>query len=81
MVANLIPEPYLAVNPVDLARRDIGDGSEVTVDNDYGSLTVTVRADEEVAPGTAFMPEGLGRQPVGTVLNGRYWEWVSLAAA
>ena len=80
-ITNLIPEPYLAVNPLDLARRDIDDGSEVTASNDYGSLTVTVRADEDVAPGTAFMPEGLGSQPVGTVLNGRYWEWISLAAA
>ncbi len=44
----------------------------------YGTLSTTLRADARVAPGSAWMPDSLGDKPVGTLLNGNYWEWATL---
>ncbi len=73
-----IPAPFLAVHPADVQSRGLQAGSEVTVTSAYGTLSTTLRADARVAPGSAWMPDSLGDKPVGTLLNGNYWEWATL---
>ncbi len=48
----LDPGPWLAVNPVDAAKRKIADGDAVRVFNNRGELTVKAKLTRTVPPGT-----------------------------
>ena len=76
-----IPSPFLAVHPADLQSRGLQAGEEVTVTSAYGVLSIALRPDANVAPGSAWMPDSLGPKPVGTLLQGNYWEWATLQKA
>ncbi len=73
-----IPAPFLAVHPADLQLRGLPADAEVTVASAHGTLTVALRADTRIVPGSAWMPDSLGDTPVGSLLNGSYWTWVTL---
>ena len=49
----------LALNPDDAAERGIGEGEEVRVFNDRGSVRVAVRLDADLMAGAASLPEGV----------------------
>ncbi len=79
-IQNMIPDDFLAVHPEDLTARRLEDGTTVTVTSSHGAVVVPVRSDTSVAVGSVWLPESLRDTAVGTVLNGSYWEWVTLAA-
>ncbi len=62
--------PMVAVNPADAARMNLAEGAAVAVRSPEGSLSLAVKFDVRVAPGTAWIPESLPGAPVGTLLNG-----------
>ncbi len=56
--ASMEDGPYVELSAVDAAARGVGDGDEVDVCNDAGSLTLRVRLSERVRPGLAAIPWG-----------------------
>jgi NADH-quinone oxidoreductase subunit G len=80
-VNRMVPEDFLAVHPQDLTDHGLAEGTEVIVTSSYGSVTVPVKADATVTSGSVWLPESLKETAVGTLLNGNYWEWVTLSRA
>jgi anaerobic selenocysteine-containing dehydrogenase len=56
----------LLMHPDDLAARGLADGSLVAVSSKVGSVTVEVRAAEDMMPGVVSLPHGYGHQVDGT---------------
>lgn len=54
----LDPEPVLNMNPVDAAKRSIGDGDMVLAFNDRGRVKVKARIHEGIRPGVVSTGEG-----------------------
>ncbi len=63
----LAPAPFVALNPADLAARGLAEGSQVTVTAARAAVTVLLKADPAVQPGTAWMPYGLPGAPAETL--------------
>ncbi len=80
-IQGMVSEDFLAVHPADLAVHRLEDGATVTVTSQHGTVAVPVKANACIAPGSVWLPESLRHTAVGTVLNGSYWEWVTLSAA
>ena len=80
-MANSIPAPFLAMHPQDLEASALSDGDQVEVTSAYGSLSLPVRTDGSMAPGSVWLPESLSGAPVGALLNGGYWDWVTIQKA
>jgi assimilatory nitrate reductase catalytic subunit len=59
------PEPRLAMNAADMARRGIGSGELVRVESRRGALHVVVEADESVRSGQAWLPMHWGKRFLG----------------
>ncbi|HEX2830803.1 MAG TPA: molybdopterin-dependent oxidoreductase [Burkholderiales bacterium] len=59
------PEPRVAMNPADLARRRIAAGDFVQVASTRGSVTLQVEASFEVKPGQIFLPMHWGSAHLG----------------
>lgn len=70
-VTKLIPAPFVALNPADLAAGQLAEGSAVTVTSALGSVTLTLKADASVQPGTAWIPANLADAPAETLGAGR----------
>ena len=66
-IRNLAPAPFVALNPADLAAGGLVEGSPVTVTAARGAVTVVLKADPAVQPGTAWMPYGLAGAPAETL--------------
>jgi len=62
-VLKLIPPPFVALNPADLASSKLSEGSEVSVTSPRGSVRLLLRADASTQPGTAWLPLGLAGAP------------------
>ena len=56
------PRWHLLMNPQDLSRHDIKDGSTVSVQSRTGSVTTVVEASEDIMPGVVCLPHGWGQQ-------------------
>lgn len=52
-------DPYLELNSIDLASRELSDGDTVVVTNERGSFSCPVRMNESVRPGSARIYEGM----------------------
>ena len=78
-VQNMVPDDFVAIHPEDLAAHGLVDGNAITVTSNYGSVSVPAKANDTITPGSVWLPESLKETPVGTVLNGNYWEWVTLS--
>jgi formate dehydrogenase major subunit len=52
----LSPEPFVEVNPADLARFGISDGETVTLQSRRGAIVLAARAESNVQPGSVFVP-------------------------
>jgi anaerobic selenocysteine-containing dehydrogenase len=63
------PRHQLLMHPDDLAEHGIADGALVTVSSRVGSVTVDVRASEDVMRGVVSLPHGYGHQVDGTRLS------------
>ncbi len=70
-VVNLIPAPFVALNPADIAAAKLSEGSQVTVTSSHGSVTLALKADASVQPGTAWVPLNLRGAPAETLGAGR----------
>ena len=53
------------MHPDDARSRNLGDGSEVHVSNQYGRVMTTVSLDSGLKPGTVAMTHGWGHQKTG----------------
>jgi anaerobic selenocysteine-containing dehydrogenase len=62
-VRRLIPVPFVALNPSDLAGSGLTEGNEVTVSSAHGTANLLLKADATVQPGTAWVPAGLAGVP------------------
>ncbi len=76
-VRKLTPEPFVALNPADLAAAKLAAGSKVTVTSPRGSVNLTLKADTSVQPSTAWIPASLSGLPAET-LDAGMGESVSL---
>ncbi len=70
-VLKLIPPPFVALNPADLATSKLSEGGQVRVTSPRGSVRLLLRADPSVQPGTAWLPLGLAGAPAETLGAGR----------
>jgi len=70
-VRKLTPAAFVALNPADLAAAKLAAGSQVTVASPHGSVTLTLKADASVQPGTAWIPANLPGLPAETLGMGR----------
>ncbi|MFT7218911.1 MAG: anaerobic selenocysteine-containing dehydrogenase [Candidatus Azotimanducaceae bacterium] len=52
----------LYVHPEDARARNLGDGSQVRIKNDFGEISTVVSLDETLKPGTVAMTHGWGYQ-------------------
>jgi len=62
-VRKLTPEPFVALNPADLAALKLIEGSQVTVTSASASVILTLKADTSVQPGTTWIPANLAGLP------------------
>jgi anaerobic selenocysteine-containing dehydrogenase len=62
-IRHLIPEPFVALNPSDLARSGLIEGAAVTVSSAQGAVDLLLKADATVQPGTAWVPARLAGAP------------------
>ncbi|MCX6045347.1 MAG: NADH-quinone oxidoreductase subunit NuoG [Chloroflexi bacterium] len=60
----------VGLNPADAAGLGVVDGTPVIVRSAHGELTMAVKIEAQVQPGTAWIPESLPGAPVGALLNG-----------
>jgi NADH-quinone oxidoreductase subunit G len=70
-VRRLIPEPFVALNPSDLAGSGLTEGNAVTVSSAHGAANLLLKADATVQPGTAWVPAGLAGVPAEVLGAGR----------
>jgi NADH-quinone oxidoreductase subunit G len=68
-LAALLPERVLLVHAHDRDRIGVEDGSEVRVTSARGSVTIPLRADPAIAPGTAYLPFNLGEGGVADLVD------------
>jgi assimilatory nitrate reductase catalytic subunit len=60
-----VPEPRLALNAADMARRGIAEGELMRVESRRGHLFVIAAADESVRSGQAYLPMHWGKRFLG----------------
>ncbi len=53
---------YLFMHPLDAEKRQVVDGSEVTVSNQHGTISAPVRLTDELMPGVVAMTHGWGHR-------------------
>jgi len=70
-VRKLVPAPFIALNPADLRADNLCENCEVTVRSPLATLTLMLRLDPAVTPGTAWVPLGLAGRPAETLGGGR----------
>lgn len=70
-VRKLAPAPFVALHPADLAAAKLTTGARVTVASPHGSVTLALKADPSVQPGTAWVPANLAGLPAETLGAGR----------
>jgi predicted molibdopterin-dependent oxidoreductase YjgC len=59
----------LRMNPQDMERIGVAEGTNVRVTSDRGSLQLGVQADQSVAPQTCFFPEHFNEPPVKDLMS------------
>jgi NADH-quinone oxidoreductase subunit G len=62
-LATRIPKPYLAVNPRDAEKLEIGDGSEIELTCGNTKLQIPVKLNEHLPEGNIGYPVGLPGMP------------------
>lgn len=77
---NMAFGPTVAISPADAEKLALVDAAPVTVSSAHGQLLVQVKVNEQVKPGTVWIPESLPLAPVGALLNGSSVEYVKVEA-
>lgn len=67
-VAHLTPAPFVGLHPNDMQQLALNDGQTTTVSSPQGQVSLVVRSDESVRPGTAWVPWGQVGEPAGVLL-------------
>jgi anaerobic selenocysteine-containing dehydrogenase len=68
-LAGLHPEPAARMNPDELFRMDIAEGTQVRVSSSRGSIVLPVRADSGVTPGSVAIPFNLPGVTAATLID------------
>ncbi len=64
IMRELIPEPFVEINPADAETLGIADQDRVTVSSTRDSLELTARVSDDVRRGCVFVPQRLNEMPV-----------------
>ncbi len=64
--------PGAGLHPADAATLGVAQGDRIRVVGPHGSLELPAHIDDQVRPGTVWIPEGLADAPVGALLDGVY---------
>jgi predicted molibdopterin-dependent oxidoreductase YjgC len=67
-VAQLVPAPFVGLHPTEAQQMSLVDGQAVTVSSPAGQVSLSVRIDESVQPGTAWVLWGQAGEPAGALL-------------
>jgi predicted molibdopterin-dependent oxidoreductase YjgC len=59
----------LRMNPQDMERLGVGDGTAIRLTSDRGSIQLMVQPDQSVAPQTCFFPEHFNEPPVKDLMS------------
>ena len=70
-VRGLIPQPFVALAPADLAALKLVEGNAVVVSASDRNVSLTLKADASVQPGTAWVPAGQPGFPAEALGAGR----------
>ena len=62
-VARLVPAPFVGLNPADAQALGLVTGDLATVTSAAGAVTLLVRVDDSVRPGSAWAPSGQAGEP------------------
>jgi NADH-quinone oxidoreductase subunit G len=62
-VRRLMSEPFVALNPSDLAAAGLAEGSEASVRSTHGTARLVLKADDTVQPNSAWVPAKLAGLP------------------
>ena len=62
--------PHAALHPDDAARLGLTAEDPVQVRNEHGTISLHVKVEAAVKPGTVWIPASLPGAPVGALLNG-----------
>jgi len=69
IMRQLVPEPFVEINPTDAEAMGIADGATVTVASSKGELRLTARVTEDIRPGCVFVPRNFVAAPVSALLD------------
>jgi predicted molibdopterin-dependent oxidoreductase YjgC len=69
-MANMAFGAHAALHPVDAERLGLAPEDPVQVRNEHGVISVAVKIEPAVKPGTVWIPASLPGAPVGALLNG-----------
>ena len=69
-MANMSFGPHAALHPADAKRLGLAAEDSVQVRNEHGSISLAVKLEPAVKPGTVWIPASLPGVPVGALLNG-----------
>ena len=67
----LIPSPFVALNPTDAAAAGLAEGRNLSVSSASGAVSLVLKVDASVQPGTAWVPGGQTGLPSQTLGAGR----------
>ena len=70
-VRGLIPQPFVALAPADLAALKLAEGGAVVVSASDRNVSLTLKADASVQPGTVWVPAGQPGLPAEALGAGR----------
>ncbi|MEP6891803.1 MAG: molybdopterin dinucleotide binding domain-containing protein, partial [Nitrospirota bacterium] len=57
------------MNPQDMERLAVGEGTTVRLTSDCGSMQLAVQPDQSIAPQTCFFPEHFNEPPVKDLMS------------
>ena len=80
IMRQLIPEPFVEINPADAEALRLADQDVVTVSSARDSLELRARISDDIRPGCIFVPLRLNEMPVVALYNmGTAVTWVKVA--
>lgn len=79
IMRQLVPEPFVEINPADAEALGIADGATVTVASSRGELKLIAKVSDDIRPGCVFVPRNFPEAPVSTLLDkAAIVTWVSV---
>ncbi|MCK4300291.1 MAG: molybdopterin-dependent oxidoreductase, partial [Planctomycetes bacterium] len=69
IMRQLVPEPFVEINPADAEALGIADGATVTVASSKGALKLVAKVTEDIRSGCVFVPQNFAEAPVSTLVD------------